>query len=730
MAVIKKLYTAAELAACLKLGIRGIQIKATKEGWPFETKAIRGGHLYLYPFATLPIAVRSAIYARTFNVDPARIDDARLSPAEVKARLDAFDQAPAKFQAVALARRSILAAMEAYATAHRLKRDPVLSAFAKAYAAKAVPGLGPEVYGLIPGMCAETLRRWRKALATFGIWGLIPEQCGKRKGDTKIIQPIIDRWVAAIAVNPNVSGKELNRIMHQECDPEDCVHVATVHRWYADYRAENAEYLAYLRDPRDAKNKYQPAFGSLSVNVPHAGHTWMMDSTPADVRTTDKHRCAIVAALDVYSRRAVLVVVPTSRSVAIAACMRKGMLGWGLPEKLVKDNGKDYSSNHITAVCEAFQIDTPPVAPYKPEHKGNVERFFGTFARDLEANLPGFLGHCVAQQAAIRERDVWLRILRKQPNNKAVDIPLSMAELQAVADKWLEVYERRVHRGFASDPGRKLKGLTPLEAWAQSPVKPTTIMQKDERVLDILLSKGGTYTVQKSGLRFHGGRYVDACLVGVIGQRVRVLFDPENAGRVWVYQGMKFIGEARDEALTGQRLSDYLEAKARKSKDQKAAARSARELSKAMHQPYEVDLMTGKLETFETPPAETVLEFRAPANTPAMESTRAGLAEIEARAAEAEPAPPTERVVITPEPSEPEPPWLEVIRWKDPIVQHEAFKAEAATRPLTEEELTQWAHIKTYQEVKNWDAIEEANLEYDRQEKLRKKEKEEKANEE
>ncbi len=706
MPAIKKGYSAVEIAGHLNVTPRAIQMRAEAEQWPAERRPSRlGGNLY--PFDTLPEPIRVAIYAKHFGVAPVCIDDGRLDPAEIKARLDRFEQAAPKHQAEGLARREIVSALAALAEREGLGREQVLPAMVGLYKRQAVPGLAAEVYAHCRSVCVESLRRWRKAFAAQGVCGLVPEKRGVAKGSTQILPALITRWEAAIAACPHITGAELIRIMKNECDPADWVHKATVHRWYKNYQLQNAKFLAYLRDPRDAKNRFQPAMGSLSVAVPHAGHTWQMDSTPADVRTTDDRRCAIVAVIDVYSRRVVLVVVPTSKSLAVAACMRKGILAWGLPEVLVKDNGKEYSSKHIVAACDALEIKTPKVAPYTPEHKGNIERFFGTFARDLEANLPCFLGHSVAQQAAIRERGVWLRILKKQPNDEAVNIPLTMAQLQEVADKWLEVYERRVHRGFANEPGCRNKGLTPLEAWEQSAAKPKTIRRQDERVLDILLASGGTYTVQKGGLFIHGGRYVDASLAAVTGEKVQVKFDYEDAGHIFVYQGKKFIGEAINGPLKGQRLSDVIAAQKRVNREMKKGARLARELSKATHRPYIADVMNGTLEVFNTPPEETgpdnaILEFRAPANTAMMETTRAGLAEIEA--SQAEPPLPSDYIVRG-KPPVPEPTFLEITRELPPIEQHEAFKAEAAKRELTPEELDQWKHAKTYKEVELWEAI-------------------------
>ena len=101
----------------------------------------------------------------------------------------------------------------------------------------------------------------------------------------------------------------------------------------------------------------------MAADVPHFGHTWEMDSTPADVITSDGKRASIVGSIDVYSRRVVAVVSPTSKSAAVAQCIRKGLLAWGIPARIRKDNGKDYASQHIESVTRSLEIETPKLPP-------------------------------------------------------------------------------------------------------------------------------------------------------------------------------------------------------------------------------------------------------------------------------------------------------------------------------------------------------------------------------
>lgn len=95
--------------------------------------------------------------------------------------------------------------------------------------------------------------------------------------------------------------------------------------------------FALIEDPRRWKNNYMPAFGDASADVPYFGHTLEADSTPADVITSDGKRLAVIGAIDVFSRRAMIIIAPTSKSIAIAACIRKTMIVWGIFSRFRKD---------------------------------------------------------------------------------------------------------------------------------------------------------------------------------------------------------------------------------------------------------------------------------------------------------------------------------------------------------------------------------------------------------
>ena len=201
---------------------------------------------------------------------------------------------------------------------------------------------------------------------------------------------------------------------------------------------------------------------------------WEMDSSPADLMCTDG-RFTLIACLDVYSRRAVLMVRKSSDSFGVGLTMRKAMLDWGLDgegeQKIRVDNGKDYTSHYVQMAADTLGIQLVNTAPYAGEQKPFVERFFKTFSHGLLELHEGFIGHNVAQRKQLEAQFSFADRLQRAKGSKGV-IPVSQssADLQAFCDDWLENhYMQAEHCG--------IKGNTPyqmVQNWMQ-PVRRVSI---------------------------------------------------------------------------------------------------------------------------------------------------------------------------------------------------------------------------------------------------------------
>jgi putative transposase len=608
----KRTYSVSEIASALGISDRSVRRKAANEGWKAESYHRKGGRgrETAYLADSIPADDLRAIEYNRLSANAALVPKQPVAPDQVHplsgAPEPSTDDANKKR---AQARLEILNAFNSFTKDQSLKITEAEQAFCNLYSKRRL-NIPLWVHEIEKSLSLSKLRRLKSLHKKQGFQGLITKYGQNRS--QRAITPEMQILIAGqLSERPGMKPINIYRILRKTFP--DCPNQSTVYRYVNVWKREYKELVALQENPSRWKNKYQAAHGDMAADVPSFGHTWEMDSTPADVITSDGQRATIIGAIDVYSRRAVAVVSPSSKSVAVAQCIRKGLLAWGVPKRIRKDNGKDYSSYHIEAVTSSLQIETPKLPPYKGEAKPFIERWFWTLSRQLFEVLPGYCGHSVADRQAIRDRQTWGQRVMKQ--GKPVRLPLTARELQAVIDKWIEQdYERQRHRGIND---------TPLGRAKQSPVWPTRI--RDERTLDMLLAPVATRVVQKKGINLEGGWYTANELIGCVGEKVMLRRDESDAGKIYVFRakGGVFICIATDEALTGERLSSYLAARREHGRRMREKVRALQTLSKTTTDPYTVLMETGKIEE----QAGKVVHLQPEASTPAIRETKKAFTE-------------------------------------------------------------------------------------------------------
>ncbi|WP_417691519.1 DDE-type integrase/transposase/recombinase [Roseibium sp.] len=310
------------------------------------------------------------------------------------------------------------------------------------------------------------------------------------------------------------------------------------------WKDQHGNALLKITDPDAYKSKVR--FVATGANkVDRLNQKWEVDASPSDVMTTDGRR-NIYAAIDLYSRRSIILVTDTARAAAVGLLIRKCLMEWGVPEVIKTDNGSDFTAKTTLRLLDALGIEQELSTPYSPEQKGTVERVIGTFQRDCAATLPGFIGHSVADRKIIENRKAFSARLGTD-DAKLFKVEYSAADLQSEADRWAtEQYAHTPHEG--------LKRKTPFEvanAWAGSIRR-----IEDARALDVLLApiagKDGLRRVTKQGIRIDGEFYQP---FGVLpGSDVFCRHDPADLGRLWLFaeDGESYLGEAICPALSGE----------------------------------------------------------------------------------------------------------------------------------------------------------------------------------
>jgi transposase InsO family protein len=411
----------------------------------------------------------------------------------------------------------------------------------------------------VPSLSKASLDRWRERRQLAGTTGLADRYqgragAGKVDRDEKLqalivrqakdnlhvrVPHILDEMRSQVKEGgllehlwqPGMTRKHVNAVLPS---------ASAVRRWLTKLQeGPLGNALDAIKDPDGHRGRRKTAFGNADGNVVDFCQLWELDSTKGDILLADGKRYVVVGCIDVWSRQAKLLVVPTSKAVAIGAMFRKALMDpmWGVPQCIRIDNGSDYISNYMKDLYRDLEIETWVCPPGQPQKKPFIERFFGTFARGLVEFLPGFVGHNVADRKAIESRQQHeMRQAKKRlalandAAHKLVyggDLQLRMTpdEFQTFCDRWLNVYHHKEHGA--------LDGLTPFQkraAWSGE------LMHVPERALDVLLLEGETRVVGKEGITFGRHTYAAEELdARWRGKPVRIKYDVADAGFLYVF---------------------------------------------------------------------------------------------------------------------------------------------------------------------------------------------------
>ncbi|MCC7546153.1 MAG: transposase [Burkholderiales bacterium] len=440
------------------------------------------------------------------------------------------------------ARVAILAAFDSWRAACGVALTDARVMFASAYNAGQIE-VTPEVRTAVPTLSRATLCRWASGLQQYGLQALAPRY-GNRSGASAIASDgeLREFVLSLLAAKPHTSAANLYTACKARFKGRMQVSRRTLERYIERWKAEHGQLFTAVTNPDAWKSRYMSAFGSASEHVQRLNQLWELDSTPGDVMLTDG-RHNLIGVVDVYTRRARILVAKTSKAVSVATLMRRALLDWGVPESAKTDGGAEYVSRHLRRVFADLSVTHLECAPFSPWEKPHVERFFRTFSHGLVELLDGFVGHNVAERQDIEARRSFAQRLFQK--DATVELLMSAQELQGFCDRWCEdLYHHEAHEG--------LNGMTPFAVAAAWPEQPRRI--HDERALDVLLAApagNGQRIVQKKGIALDGAWFIAPELALHVGDAVDVRIDPQDLGRLYVYRDAAFLCIAECPERTG-----------------------------------------------------------------------------------------------------------------------------------------------------------------------------------
>jgi len=568
------------ISDCIGISKRAINIRADKQDWTKRKRKGRGGG-FEYLLSELPQDIQQAFADRdaekqlsaVINESPEFLAGKAIAEKRKQDRIFSEDekarirqqgtaelmQLTGKARLRADVKLCILAAYDTYLLPFIRQNQKVAGErlFAEQYNDHAL-GFDPSTYDVVAYISWNYPRRWQKLLNDEGAAAL----GGRYKADKKSkidSEPLMLQMAQGLIYNePEISGTHLREILiaHSEINNInwDVPSVSKARAWLKNFKSEHPLLIAKLNNPDDFKNRYMPAFGKANGNVICINQLWELDSTPTDVHLTDG-RYSIIGAIDIYSRRPIVILQPTSNSEAVCLLMRKAMLAFGVPESVKIDNGKDYKSKRVTSVFQSLGIKTLIAPPFSGDAKPSIERFFRTWSHGISKLLPGYGGHDVASREKLQSRASFAdQILKK--GAKDIEISMSAKELQEVIDDWIEhYYNHQVHR---------ITKEKPIVRWNSQRTTLRTI--DNERALDVLLSPvpasgsspAGKRTVNKGvGIAVNGFSYVSAELGALVGSDVFCSWNPDNIGEIYVFNSAKleFICKVKCPELVDENIS-------------------------------------------------------------------------------------------------------------------------------------------------------------------------------
>lgn len=490
------------------------------------------------------------------------------------------------------------------------------------------------IFEIYPKFSIPTLRLWRANRKT----GAIKSKYGNRKGKGVIERAengeLSQFIIALITKQTHITAGNVRDACRLEFgetvtvidaktgneSQKDLPNVRTFERFIQKWKEENKGLFLKLTDPDTFKNKFQPAFGSASAGINDLNQVWEIDASPVDVMCEDG-RWNMYAIIDVYSRRAIFSVSRTAATEASLSLVRKAILEWGIPQTLKTDNGSDFVSYRFQNALISLGIAQELCAPFTPEGKPHVERVFKTLQHDLMPMLPGYIGHSVADRKKIEGTKAFSARLGED-KKEIFGTELSSSELQEYIDNWAQhKYGDKIHSVIKESPNNKARN------W-----KGAIKTVQNERALDILLapiaSGNGYRQVTKQGIRSEGVKFTSVELALYIGQKVFVRHNPDDLGRIYVFEEENgtFICEAINPESLG--ISRQESAEAAKKAQKAYIAPRLKEIRGVQRKITPRDMVDGIIQS-KIDQAENVISFRPEEEhtSPAIEAALSALDE-------------------------------------------------------------------------------------------------------
>jgi putative transposase len=192
-------------------------------------------------------------------------------------------------------------------------------------------------------------------------------------------------------------------------------------------------------------------------------------------------------------------------------------LAWGMPSRLVVDNGREFAGRDLADACASLGITLERTPVRMPHLKGIVERTFGTLNTMLFHTLPG---------------TTFSNVFKRGDYNAIKVACVGLTDVDTILHTFfVDLFAERFHRGLGGVPARQWE-----RAMEQGfmPALPTSITE-----LQVLLGRTDYRAIHHYGIEFDTIRYNCRELAGLRirldGKKTKIKYHPGDLSRIHAY---------------------------------------------------------------------------------------------------------------------------------------------------------------------------------------------------
>ncbi|GBF34113.1 mobile element protein [Desulfocucumis palustris] len=381
----------------------------------------------------------------------------------------------------------------------------------------------------------ETLGRWIKEYQTEGLIGLVHEKYRQpadgleAKGRRAVNQEMRDFIIAMFLRNMKPKGSHIYEQLKKAAEIKGwkLPSKATIYR-VIDEISKSEVVMAHKGKEAwkaEVKPKTKRTYDNLMVmqEIVGDGHKW-------DIFVNWEGRAIraeLSAWVDLRSRAIVgWCITAKANSESIGLALKHAIESYGLPGTIYTDNGKDYLSDYIEAVCKDLDIDIRNCIPKTPQSK-LIERLFREVTDKFSRYQPGYCGNNPENRPAGFNQNKLLQAGKL----------MTIDELAEKFATWVKKYNNAIHGELKDTPKNVVSSVEHF--------RPGKV---EQQVLQVLFMKRSHVKVHPGYIRLYGrdfwtfGTEID----WLVGKYVDVWYDFHNMGRVLIWYGGKIVGTAEN----------------------------------------------------------------------------------------------------------------------------------------------------------------------------------------